>query len=195
MSHIGQLLLAEPTSFGAYADFAAEQSHDPYIHQLIQCLNDGTLLNNERQAKLVATQSPLFTLIDGILYYVDPKQRGVKRCVVPVHLQNQLMEEYHSSPMAGHFSAPKLHKSMTNSWWWQGMYSDAVKHCSSCPQCAIVNPSGEVNKPPLHPILVSRLFETIRQFVLQSCWLNKLYHFLEFQSLCYRTEVPTYFLI
>jgi len=35
------------------------------------------------------------------------------------------------------------------------------KHCPACPQCAIVNPSGRINKPPLQPILVSRLFQIL----------------------------------
>ena len=113
---IEQLLLTEATSVCADTNFATEQSRDPYILQLIQCLNNGTLPRNEHHAKLVATQSPLFMLLDEVLYYVDPKQRVVKRCVVPAHLRNQLMEEYHSSPMAGHFSAPKLYKSLENSW-------------------------------------------------------------------------------
>ena len=46
-------------------------------------------------------------------------------------------------------------------WWWQGMYSDVVNYCKSCPQCAIVNSSGRINKPPLHPIPVSRPFQII----------------------------------
>ena len=71
------------------------------------------------------------------------------------------MEENHSSPMAGHFSGEKLYKSLVIYWWWQGMYSDVITHCMSCPQCAIVNAAGRVNKPPLHPIPVSRPFEIV----------------------------------
>ena len=41
------------------------------------------------------------------------------------------------------------------------MYSDVVHHCSSCPQCAIVNASGRLNKPPLHPIPVERVFQIV----------------------------------
>jgi len=105
----------------------------------------------------------LFTLINDTLYYVDRKQQGVKRCVVPAHLWTQLMEEYHSSPMAGHFSGTKLNKSLANTWWWQVMYTDVIKHCSqaSCPQCAIVNSSDKVNKPPLHPIPVCHPFQIV----------------------------------
>ena len=55
----------------------------------------------------------------------------------------------------------KLYKMLVNHWWWQGMYSDTIDHCSSCPQCIIVNPSGGVNKPPLQPIPVSHLFQIL----------------------------------
>ena len=41
------------------------------------------------------------------------------------------------------------------------MYSEVVSHCSNCPQCAIVNSSGRVNRPPLHPIPVERVFQII----------------------------------
>ena len=60
---------------------------------LFQCLNDSTLPRNEHNDKLVAAQLPLLTLIDDILYFVDPKQQGVKHCIVPVRLRNQLMED------------------------------------------------------------------------------------------------------
>ena len=39
------------------------------------------------------------------------------------------------------------------------MYSDVIKHCASCPQCA--KSSGKVNKPPLHPIPVSCPFQIV----------------------------------
>ena len=41
------------------------------------------------------------------------------------------------------------------------MYGDVVSHCASCPQCAIVNSSGRVNRPPLHPIPVQRVFQIV----------------------------------
>ena len=71
------------------------------------------------------------------------------------------MEENHSGPMAGHFSGAKLYKCLVRHWWWPGMYTDVVNHCASCPQCAIVNGTGRVNRPPLHPIPVQRPFQII----------------------------------
>jgi len=93
---------------------------------------------------------------------VDPKHDHRKRCAVPHHLRTQIMEESHSGPMAGHFSGEKLYKLLVTHWWWQGMYSDVMSYCMSCPQCAIVNAAGRVNKPPpLHPISVSQPFQII----------------------------------
>ena len=110
---------------------------------------------------MVAAQAPSFFLLHGILYFVDSKNKNRKRCVVPVQLRKQLMADNHSGPMAGHFSADKLYRTMAIYWWWQGMYADIVNYCTSCPQCAIVNSSGKVNRPPLHPIPVSRPFQII----------------------------------
>lgn len=39
------------------------------------------------------------------------------------------------------------------------MYSDVIKHCTSCPQCGIIGESGRVSRPPLHPIPVQRPFQ------------------------------------
>ena len=71
------------------------------------------------------------------------------------------MEENHSGLMAGHFSGEKLYKSLRRHWWWPRMYSDVVEHCRNCPECAIVNSSGRVNVPPLHPIPVQRVFQIV----------------------------------
>ena len=55
-----------------------------------------------------------------------------------------------------------MYKTLVNHWWWQGMYSDVLYHCSSCPQCAIVNPSVKINKQlPLQPIPLSWPFQIL----------------------------------
>ena len=41
------------------------------------------------------------------------------------------------------------------------MYTDTIKHCASCPQCAIMSGSARVNRPPLHPITVQRAFQIV----------------------------------
>ena len=36
-----------------------------------------------------------------------------------------------------------------------------VSHCTACPQCAVVHSSGSLNRPPLHPIPVQRVFQIV----------------------------------
>ena len=155
---INHLLNAAPCD-GNCEDFAVEQGKDPELTHLLCFLQQGKLPDNPEAARKVAAQAPLFTLADGILYFINPKQRDRRQCVVPVHLRKPIMEEHHSSPMAGHFSGERLYKVLSRHWWWQGMYGDILAHCRSCPQCAIVNASGKINKPPLHPIPVERVFQ------------------------------------
>ena len=104
MDFINQLLQAEPVTVSNSATWAANQLKDPELCPLIKYLNDRTLPVNDYKAKQVATQAPLFTLLLDVLYFVDPKQKHWKRCVVPRQTQERLMEEHHSGPMAGHFS-------------------------------------------------------------------------------------------
>ena len=158
---INQLLQAEPVTVSNSTTSAADQLKDPELCPLIKYLSDGTLPADDYKAKQVATQAPLFTLLHDVLYFVDPKQKHRKRCVVPRQTRERLMEEHHSGPMAGHFSTDKLYCTLATHWWWQGMYSDVANHCISCPQCAIVNSSGRINRPPLHPIPVSRPFQIV----------------------------------
>ena len=94
-------------------------------------------------------------------YSLLPGFKEGKRCVVPFHMRETIMEENHGGQMAKHFSGEKLYKLLRRHWWWPRMYTDVVEHCRSCPECAIVNSSGQVNVPPLHPIPVQRVFQIV----------------------------------
>ena len=126
--------------------------------RIIQFLTKGLLPDDKTDAKKVAAQAHSFAIVDGVLYFIDVKHNHQKRCVVPKQLRIQLMEENHTGPMAGYFAGEKLYRALTRHWWWSGMYTDVVKYCSKCPQCAIVNRAGHINKPPLSPIPVQRPF-------------------------------------
>ena len=53
-------------------------------------------------------------VVENILYFVDPKNGGRKQSAVPRHLQDQVVAESHSSPMAGHFAGEKLYKALSS---------------------------------------------------------------------------------
>ena len=98
----------------------------------------------------------IFTLQDQILFYIDPKQKHWKRVAVPRHLQEQVLNENHSSGMGGHFSGRRMYGALVHQWWWEGMYADAFMFARNCPSCAIESGGGKLKHPRLHPIPVQR---------------------------------------
>ena len=135
---ITELLDVDPATLGIpqNIDLACEQMKDSSVNEMIQFLTNGTLPDDPQHSRKIAAQAPSFTIVDNILYYLDSAtKKDRKRCVVPSHLRQQVMEEYHSGPLSGHFSGEKLYKTLVHRWWWQGMYTDVLNHCSSCPVC------------------------------------------------------------
>ena len=98
---------------------------------------------------------------NDILYYVDPTQTETSRAVVPQQLRQKIMQEYHDGCLAGHFSGPRLYKTLVRSWWWPHMYTDVMNYVNSCPQCAIVEGTGRKQKPLLQPIVTERPFQIV----------------------------------
>ena len=78
-----------------------QQRKDPEVLEIVMFLEKGELPLNEKRARRIALQASLFTLVDGVLFYLDPKQEHRKRAVVPSHLREQLLQENHSSLMGG----------------------------------------------------------------------------------------------
>lgn len=163
---VSDLLRLEPTAV-PNDSFAQEQRRDADIMELVAYLTSETLPDCAQKARKLVVKAPLYALVNGILYFIDSKREGKRRCVVPRHLRRSIIEENHQGPMAGHFSGERLYKALARHWWWQNMYSDVVSHCASCPQCAIVNSSGRVNKPPLHPIPAQRVFQLVGVDVME----------------------------
>ncbi|KAL5481622.1 hypothetical protein EMCRGX_G021819 [Ephydatia muelleri] len=154
---VAELLAAEPQQV-QQVDFREEQKKDPHVMQTIRFLEEGELPQEEKQARKLALQAPMFAVTDGILYYVETKG-GVRRVVLPKHLQRQLVEESHGGRYAGHFCGPKVYSMLAKHWWWEGMYTDVLQFCRSCPECAIATGGGRPVKLLLSPIPVQRPFQ------------------------------------
>ena len=142
-------------------DLAEEQRKDSSLAPLIQYLTDGSLPQEASTSKLVVAKAPSFALLDKILYHVDIKQHQGKQAVVPMHLREKIMHEYHQGRMSGHFSRPRLYRTISRTWFWERMFTDIIEFCNSCPQCDIAIGTGKALKPPLHPIPVDRVFQIV----------------------------------
>ena len=138
-------------------DYASEQHKDRQLKEIIDFLSSGRLPEDSKRAKIVASQEALFSLVDGILYYVDPKSNQ-RKVAAPQHLRKQLLEENHHGLYGGHFSGPKLYSTLVKR---RGMYTDVLAYCKKCPKCVIVTGGGHLHRPPLHPIPIQKPFQII----------------------------------
>jgi len=153
------LLKAEPTAY-VPVNFRDEQLQDSRLYEIIHFMETDELPGDRARARKVATQQSLFVILDGILYYLD-KRSNRTRVAVPHHLKEKILMAEHRGVTGGHFSGKRTYSALAYRWWWEGMYSDAIKYAENCPECTIVTGMGRHNKPPLHPIPVSRPFQII----------------------------------
>ena len=160
---LSQLLQQEPEAEVVVLpeELAQEQRGDPEVRAMIDYLKDGSLPREEKQCRKLVRQASLFAVVDGVLYYLDPKYNHRKRAVVPKSLRDQVMQGVHGGRFAGHFSGNRLYSVMVRSWYWEGMYADCEKHRKGCPQCCYVVGGAKVRKPPLQPIPVTRPFQIL----------------------------------
>ena len=158
---ISELLSTVSENREVSQSFADEQQKDPYLCTMYKFLREQRLPEDSTTAKRVALQAPMFTLFDDVLYFIDPKPTHRIRIAVPKHLRKDLLDKTHRSRMGGYFSGQRLYNVLACNWWWDGMYTDAMKFSQSCPQCLIVKRSGRHRPPPLRRIQVSRPFQVL----------------------------------
>ena len=51
--------------------------------------------------------------------------------------------------MAGHFSGLRLFKAVVRTWWWEGLYKNAMAVAKSRPQCVFSRGTGRVRLIPV----------------------------------------------
>ena len=161
--NLADLLILDPPAVDNVqrSTYGVEQAKDSDLRETMEFLKSGDLPDDPQRARKIAAQAPSFALVEGILHYIDPKRSHRRRVVVPSHLRRQVMENSHSGPYGGHFAVSRLYGALAQQWWWERMYTDIVKFCKSCPECAIATGSGRRDNPPLHPIPVQRPFQII----------------------------------
>ena len=162
-ANISDLLGTPAPSCSRYSQqtLANMQADDPDLQELRAFVKQGHLPQDEIRARKMVLQQSLFTVVDDVLYFVDPKRNNRKRAVVPKSLQRRLLEETHCGPYGAHFSGQRMFNVLVSSWWWGHMFSDATKFAKACPECAVTTGVSRRIKPPLHPIPVQRPFQIL----------------------------------
>ena len=160
---IDALLQKEPEDTRNKSDdrFSDEQFKDQELKPIILYLKEGMLPDDDKLAKKTVAEATLYTIFNDILYYIGPTQTETSRVVVPQQLRQKVMQDYHDGHLAGHFSGPRLYKTLVRRWWWPHMYTDAMNYAKNCPQCAIVEGTGRRQRPLLQPIITERPFQIV----------------------------------
>ena len=148
-------------------DMAEQQRRDTKLKVVIEYIEQDVLPSDEKLARKVVLERSRFSLMDGVLYFVDGARGGNLRIVVPDTVKEKLMEEAHAGSLAGHFAASSLYNTLSRMYWWEGMYSDVHRFCRSCLTCASHGGTGRRHKAPLRPIPVSGPFDQVGVDILE----------------------------
>ena len=124
-------------------------------------MESNTLPPDSKLAKKIVLTTSQFSLLDGVLYHVQPDGRLM--LAVPEALRYKLFKEAHGGVFSGHLREAKIYSQLRKHYWWPGMRSDVRKWCKACLVCA----TGQATKPPLCPIPVAGPFDFVGVDVLQ----------------------------
>ena len=139
-----------------------QQREDSELVKLIKFLEIKELPSDPTEAKVVLSQAKKgYYMVEGVLYFDGADMPDRRRLVVPKHLWEQILEEHHDAPYAGHFAAKRMNKRLNQYYYWAGMRADVHRKCSSCVECASVQGQGNPGRPPLKSIEVGGPFECI----------------------------------
>ena len=175
---------SEPSQELKQSNYAVEQSRDADLCEMMRFLRDGTVPADECKARKLAAQGSMFSLVDGILYYIDHRRSNQKRAVVPHHLRKGVLQESHRGVYSGHFAGNKLYNALVKHWYWEGMYADTMAFCKKCPECVIATGGQRQHKPYLQPIPVQRPFQIIGVDIMDlPCTESGNKHVIVFQDM------------
>lgn len=136
-------------------DIRREQLRDPEVKKIIDAFeadDDSRIRWADRG----------FVMLQGALYRQDPEvETDEAQQVVPSHLREQVMREYHDAPTAGHYGVERTLNKIATRYYFTGMrrfVSDYVRKCVECQKYKADNlkPAGLLQTP----VAASR-FETV----------------------------------
>ena len=134
-----------------------EQRLDKYTSKIIQYLEQGTLPENNSEAREILLKVDNFFLDDGILYHrtVTRSKRIANleplttQVCVPNALQPVILEHYHDK--MAHRGTERTFLSLKKFFYWPRLYESVVEHVRYCRICQ-VSKSYSLNTSPLRPI-------------------------------------------
>lgn len=89
-------------------DYSLEQLKDPELKELILYLREDVLPDCPERARKLVAKASQFSLINGVLMYLDHNHGDRRRVAIPPHHREKVLCESHGGAYGGHFAGPKL---------------------------------------------------------------------------------------
>ena len=141
--------------------YSSEQYNDPDFNSLISYHKEGTLPEDDKEARKVVFCSKSCDIIDGILHHENPNFPGRWCVAIPKSKREELIREAHDGRFSGHFAEKRIYELLRRRYWWLGMRADVRRYCRSCLVCASRKGTGRTIKPALQPIPVGGPFHRV----------------------------------
>jgi len=119
-------------------------------------VKDPTLNEIWRQAYAEGEGSKNWKIIDECLFKISRKRLQL---VVPRDLRFEILRGFHDTPVAGHPGQSKTLWSISQHFWWPGMYSQVMKYVRTCDTCHERKTYRQSKTGKLHSIIASRPME------------------------------------
>ena len=137
------------------------QREDFELRQLIDYLETGNVPEDEQHCRRVVSESFHYTVMEGMLYNVNPKITNFELLVIPKALRLEIMQAFHDDVTAAHFGFQRTYDKIKRRYFWKNMYSEIKRYCQKCIGCASKKRPHETVKAPMVPQFVSEPWETV----------------------------------
>lgn len=99
-----------------------------------------------------------FSLVQGLLYFSDPKEGNLRLCI-PSNLTQEVLDLVHAT--AGHFGIRKTYLSTSKHYYMPKMSRVIRKYVNNCPHCQASKPTNERQAGLMHPVTTPEPLHTL----------------------------------
>ncbi|KAF7663492.1 hypothetical protein LDENG_00209240 [Lucifuga dentata] len=133
------------------------QLDDSITSELLRCLETDTHIQTDKSVH--------YAVLDGLLYYLDPKANcslhplKKLKLYAPLSIRGSLLGYYHDHHTAGHLGVAKTLARLHLRFYWPSMASDIKTYVTSCAVCQLTKPSQRKPAGLMVPIVPQRPWE------------------------------------
>ena len=142
-------------------DIISLQNQDPYFGPIINYLCNDKLPDDDQTARVVLLQADYFTLVEGILYRIEPRTHYHLKLAVPKSLQSEILYLCHSHILSMHWGIYKTYNKIKVHYYFPCMYKVVAEYIKTCDICQRKRPSKPVCSMPLTPIPPTQIMQRV----------------------------------